>query len=85
VHTSLWQSESAAHVEPAEQGAQAPPPQSMSVSVPSDAPSLQLAARQTPLSHRREAQSAFDLQARFVPQGAQSAPPQSWSVSSASI
>jgi hypothetical protein len=57
----------------------------MSVSAPSERPSVQVAPRHTSPSQRRDAQSSFDLHARFVPHGAQSVPPQSWSVSVESI
>jgi hypothetical protein len=83
----IWflQSESVEHDAPSSHAGQLPPPQSLSVSAPSDTPSVQLAGLQTLPSQWRAAQSPFDLQARFVPHGAQSAPPQSWSVSEPSI
>jgi len=77
VQTLLAQSESAAHAEPAVQGAHLPPPQSTSVSAPSDTPSVQVAGRHTSPWQWRAAQSAFDLHAWFTAHGAQSGPPQS--------
>jgi hypothetical protein len=85
VHTPLLQSESAEHDAPSSQAGQLPPPQSLSGSLPSAMPSVHVAGRQTSPSQCREAQSSFDLHARFVAQRAQSGPPQSSSVSDESI
>src|SRR4051812_31324839 len=62
---------------------QAPPPQSMSVSAPSWAPSVQLGTPQTPLMQSSgETQSLMSLQSLPLVQGAQVPPPQSTSDSS---
>jgi hypothetical protein len=63
------------------QGAQAPPPQSMSVSLPFWMLSLHAAAAHLPSTHELDRQSLSVLQLRDTPHFGQLVPPQSMPVS----
>ena len=82
LHTLLWQSLACVQVSPVPHAVQSRPPQSMAVSLPFCAPSVQLAEEQKPDEQvRLEAQSLWTRQRKPSPQPAQVSPPQSVSVS----